>query len=141
MRTFYEAPNFFFFASGRSFWLIWPKSVARSWQHWTYSLYSKNLFFYTVKDAYFSAFTLISKARRISCVISVKKCNQTKKTFYFLSCTNSQGGISGMHFSQNISLALTLKSSLLDVPKIQLRALTLILTAMEFKEPHFEKRK
>jgi hypothetical protein len=24
----------FFFASGRNFRLIWPKSIDRSWQHW-----------------------------------------------------------------------------------------------------------
>jgi hypothetical protein len=33
MSIFYEGPNFF--ASGRIFWLIWPKSFAGSWQHWT----------------------------------------------------------------------------------------------------------
>jgi hypothetical protein len=31
MGIFYEGPNFF--ASGRIFWLIWPKKFARSWQH------------------------------------------------------------------------------------------------------------
>jgi hypothetical protein len=31
MTIFDEGPNFF--ASGRIFWLIWPKSFAKSWQH------------------------------------------------------------------------------------------------------------
>jgi hypothetical protein len=34
MSIFYERPNFL--ACGRIFWLIWPKSFARSWQHWKY---------------------------------------------------------------------------------------------------------
>jgi hypothetical protein len=35
MSIFYEGPTFF--ASGRIFWLIWPKSLARSWHHCQYA--------------------------------------------------------------------------------------------------------
>jgi hypothetical protein len=32
MSIIYKGPNYF--ASGRIFWLIWPKIFAWSWQHW-----------------------------------------------------------------------------------------------------------
>jgi hypothetical protein len=41
LSIFYEGPNFF--ASGRSFWLIWQKSFERSWQHWCAVSDAKNL--------------------------------------------------------------------------------------------------